>query len=177
VRRTYVPIVVVVSLALVALLVYGVVGAGNSTTLDDAVASGKRPEAPSRSLPGLDGGARSLADWRGKPVIVNFWASWCDPCKDEAPILERAHQRLKARGGTVLGVTISDQSDDSRTFAKRFGITFPNVRDVEDDLSHDYDRTGVPETFVVDADGRIVAMRRGPVDKAFVDDALKLVGA
>jgi cytochrome c biogenesis protein CcmG, thiol:disulfide interchange protein DsbE len=179
VRRTYVPIVVLVSLSLVALLIYGVVGSTESTTLDDAVAHGKRPEAPSRYLPRLEGGsAIAVAKWRGKgPVLVNFWASWCDPCKDEAPVLERAHQRLKAAGGTVLGVTVSDQSDDSRAFARRYGITFPNLRDVDDELSQDYDRTGVPETFVVDHTGHIVAMRRGPVDKAFVDDALKLVGA
>jgi cytochrome c biogenesis protein CcmG/thiol:disulfide interchange protein DsbE len=177
VRRTYVPLVVLASLALVALLVYGVVGAGSSSTLDDEVASGKRPPVPSRELPLLDGGTAAAADWRGKPVIVNFWASWCEPCKDEAPVLERAHARLKAKGGTVLGVTVKDASDDSIAFEREHGLTFPSVRDVEDELGDDFDRTGVPETFVVDRGGRIVALRRGPVDRAFVDEALRLVGA
>ena len=165
------------SLALVALLVYGVIGAGDSTTLDDAVKAGERPAAPDRALPALDGGEASLADWRGKPVIVNFWASWCDPCKDEAPLLERAHGRLQKLGGTVLGVTVHDESEAARKFLREHRLSFPNLRDVEDDLGDDFDRIGVPETFVVDRDGRIVALSRGPVDRAFVDQALRMVGA
>jgi cytochrome c biogenesis protein CcmG/thiol:disulfide interchange protein DsbE len=169
--------VVAASLALVALLVYGVVGAGPSSTLDDAVAAGKKPVVPSRELPLLDGGTAAPADFRGKPMIVNFWASWCEPCKDEAPVLERAQARLAAKGGTILGVTVNDQSDRSREFAQRYGLRFPSVRDVEDQLGEDFDRIGVPETFVVDRGGRIVALRRGPVDRAFIDEALRLVGA
>jgi cytochrome c biogenesis protein CcmG/thiol:disulfide interchange protein DsbE len=176
VRRTYVPVVVVACAALVALLVYGVVGAGESSTLDDAVAAGKRPAVPSRELARLDGGTASPADWRGRPLVVNFWASWCDPCEDEAPVLERAHERLKKRGGTVLGVTVRDQSDDSRAFARTFGLSFPSVRDVENELGDDFDRIGVPETFVVDREGRIVALRRGPVDRAWMAEALRRVG-
>lgn len=169
--------VVVASAALVALLVYGVVGAGQSSTLDDAVRAGERPAVPSRELPRLDGGTAAPADWRGKPLIVNFWAKWCDPCEEEAPVLERAHRRLRAKGGTVLGVTVRDSSDDSRAFVREFGLTFPSVRDVENELGEDFDRIGVPETFVVDRQGRIVALRRGPVDRAWMDEALRLVGA
>ncbi len=169
--------VVVASLALVALLVYGVIGAGPSSTLDDAVSAGKLPPVPSRELPRLDGGTAAPADFRGKPLIVNFWASWCEPCKDEAPVLERAQARLAAKGGTILGVTVNDQSERSRRFAERYGLAFPSVRDVEDDLGGDFGRIGVPETFVVDRAGRIVALRRGPVDRAFMDEALRMVGA
>lgn len=176
-RRTYVPVVVVACAALVALLVYGVVGTGPSTTLDDAVAAGERPPVPSRELARLDGGTAAPADWRGKPLIVNFWAEWCTPCKDEAPVLERAHRRLAKRGGTVLGVTVDDQSDDSRAFVREQGLTFPSVRDVENELGEDFGRLGVPETFVVDAQGRIVALRRGPIDGAWVAEALRLVGS
>ncbi len=168
---------VVASLALVALLVYGVVGAGGSTTLDDAVKAGERPAAPDRELPLLDGGTGSVGEWRGKPVIVNFWASWCAPCKAEAPLLERAHRRLTARGGTVLGVTVSDASDDSRAFMRKYGITFPSVRDVEGELAEDFETKGVPESFAVDAEGRVVAISRGQVDRAFVDEALRRIGA
>jgi cytochrome c biogenesis protein CcmG/thiol:disulfide interchange protein DsbE len=175
VRRTAPTIAVLAALALVALLVYGVVGAGGSRTFDDAVARGDRPAAPTRTLPTLDGGTASLADYKGKPVLLNFWASWCDPCKDEAPVLERAHQRLQRAGGVVLGVTVSDQSDDSRAFMKEHGLSFPSLRDVDSRLGDDFDTTGVPETFVIDRDGSIVAISRGSVDQAFVDHALDKV--
>ena len=176
-RRTPSVLVVIASLALVALLVYGVVGAGGSTTLDDAVKAGERPAAPDRELPLLAGGTGSLADWRGKPVLVNFWASWCDPCKDEAPLLERAHARLRERGGTVLGVTVLDASEDSRAFMSEYGISFPSLRDVDGDLGEDFGTNGVPESFAVDGDGRVVAISRGQVSRAWVDEALRLVGA
>jgi cytochrome c biogenesis protein CcmG, thiol:disulfide interchange protein DsbE len=177
VRRTPVALVVLVSLALVALLVYGVVGAGDSTTLDDAVKAGEKPVAPTRALPALAGGEGSLGDWKGKPVIVNFWASWCDPCKAEAPLLERAHARLKARGGTVLGVTVSDASDDSKAFMREYDLSFPSLRDVDGELAKDFETKGVPESFAVDREGRVVAISRGQVDDAFVDRALRMVGA
>ena len=176
-RRTYVPLVVTAALALVALLVYGVAGVGESTTLDDAVKAGEKPAAPAVTLPLLAGGEGSLADYRGKPVIVNFWASWCDPCKDEAPLLERAHRRLKAKGGSVLGVTVDDASDDSKAFMREYGLSFPSLRDVEGELGEEFGTTGVPESFAVDPEGRVVAISRGQVSKAFVEDALTRVGA
>ena len=175
VRRTAPTIAVLAALALVALLIYGVLGVGASTTLDDAVNRGERPEAPVRELPSLDGGTASLADFEGKPVLLNFWASWCDPCKEEAPLLERAHRRLKREGGAVLGVTVSDQSDDSRAFMEEYGLTFPSLRDVEGVLGREFGTTGVPETFAIDRDGRIAAISRGSVNEAFVDRALELV--
>jgi cytochrome c biogenesis protein CcmG/thiol:disulfide interchange protein DsbE len=175
VRRTAPTIAVLAALALVALLVYGVVGAGGKTTLDDAVKRGDRPAAPVRDLPSLDGGTASLADYKGKPVLLNFWASWCEPCKAEAPVLERAHARLRRAGGAVLGVTVSDQSDDSRAFLREHGLSFPSLRDVDGRLGDDYGTTGVPETFVIDRDGRVAAISRGSVDEAFVTQALDRV--
>jgi len=172
VRRTAVPFVVVAALALLGLLVYGVLAVGESTTLDDAVRRGDRPAAPDRRLPRLEGGEGSLAALRGKPVVLNFWASWCDPCKDEAPALERAHARLREAGGTVLGVTVDDASRDSLEFKRRYKLSFPSLRDVDGELGEDYGRTGVPETFVIDRDGRVVALTRGQVNRSFLDEAL-----
>src|ERR1051325_6587528 len=125
VKRNAAPLIaVLIAAALVGLLVYGVAQRADNRTLDEAVAKGQRPVAPSRTLPVLGaGGERSLANFRGKPVILNFWASWCDPCRIEAPLLEQAQHRLAAHGGTVLGVTYRDASPDSQKFVRKFDLT------------------------------------------------------
>ncbi len=160
---------------LIALLVYGLLGVGRSTTLDDAVQRGERPDAPARELPTTDGRTMSLADLRGKPVLLNFWASWCEPCKDEAPALVEAQRRLERAGGTVLGVTVEDARSDSRRFEREFRLTFPSLRDVGGKLRDDYAGTGVPETFVIDRAGKVVALQRGTVTRSFLDRALREV--
>ena len=173
-RRTAVPAVVIVAAAaLVGLLVYGVASRGASTTIDDALARGERVEAPDRALPLLHGGGtRSLAELRGKVVVVNFWASWCTPCRAEAPVLERTQQRLSSAGGTVLGVNYKDTTDDARAFERQFGLSYESVRDAEGELARDYGTVALPETFVIDRDGRVVAKSRGTVSDQFMDRAL-----
>ena len=160
------------AVALIALLVYGVVTVGESETLDDAVRRGERPVAPSQTLPRLGGGESSIAAMKGKPVIVNFWASWCDPCKEEAPALLRAHEQIRKAGGTVLGVTVDDSSPDSQKFVEEFKLPFPSLRDVDGELGEEFGRTGVPETFVIDREGRVSAISRGQVDDRFFDEVL-----
>src|SRR5262245_57258788 len=120
-KRSAVPFVAIIAVAaLVGLLVYGVAAKSEDKTLDEAVTKKELPAAPSRNLPVLGGdGTSSLAAYKGKVVVLNFWASWCEPCKDEAPELEKAQKRLQADGdGTVLGVTYRDQSGDSEAFMK-----------------------------------------------------------
>ena len=169
-------IVVVLSAGLLALLVYGVAGTGVDDSLDEAVKSGKRPAAPGSTvaLRKLDGAGRmSLADLRGKVVVLNFWASWCDPCKSEAPLLQRTQRRLEREGGTVLGVTYKDRASASRDFAREFGLTFPSVRDDELELAPEFGTIRLPETFVLDGAGRVVAISRGEItDFAFLDRAI-----
>lgn len=169
-------IVVVLSAGLLALLVYGVAGTGVDDSLDEAVKQGDRPVAPGSTvaLRKLDGAGRmSLADLRGEVVVLNFWASWCDPCKSEAPLLQRAQRRLEREGGTVLGVTYKDRASSSRDFAKEFGLTFPSVRDDELDLAPEFGTIRLPETFVLDPTGRVVAISRGEItDFAFLDSAI-----
>src|SRR3954463_10002759 len=178
VKRNAVPLIaVLVAAALVGLLVYGVAQRADNRTLDEAVAKGQRPVAPPRPLPVLGPGPeRSLASFRGKPVILNFWASWCDPCRIEAPLLEQAQHRLAARGGTVLGVTYRDASPAAQKFSRKFDLTYPRLRDAAGQLAKDYGTRALPETFVIDGSGHVAAIQRGMVDRRFLNDALAKVG-
>jgi cytochrome c biogenesis protein CcmG, thiol:disulfide interchange protein DsbE len=167
VRRLPLPVAVIVAAAaLVALLVYGVVSRQQDTTIEDALKKGRRVSAPSRELPVLGSGERrSPADLRGRVVVLNFWASWCTPCKVEAPALEGAHRRYAGDGLTVLGVNFRDTIPDARGFARRYGLTYSSVRDVDGRLAHDYGTVALPETFVLDRRGRIAAAFRGTVTR------------
>ena len=176
-RKPVIPIVVgLLAAALVGLLVYGVVHGGQDTTLDDAVKAGKLPEAPGLTLdrPVLNGsGQRSLADYKGQIVVLNFWASWCEPCRSEAPILEKTQAKLAAaHAGTVLGATFNDASQDSVKFEREFHVSYPSLRDVGTDLAQKYGTRALPETFVLDRQGRVVAISRGVVKQAFLDSAI-----
>jgi cytochrome c biogenesis protein CcmG, thiol:disulfide interchange protein DsbE len=157
--------------ALFGLLLYGVLQGEDESGIDEALADGRRPAAPSLSLPRLEGGgSTALRDYRGKVVVLNFWASWCAPCRDEAPLLERWHRRIAREGGTVLGVNALDATDDAREFVRRFGITYPNVRDVSGERLKPFGIAAYPETFVIDRRGRIAALVRGPVTERFLQE-------
>ena len=101
--------------ALLGVLAYGVTSSGHSETIDTALAEGRRVPAPALTLPRLERERRaSLNDYRGKVVVLNFWASWCAPCRDESPLLQRWHERIRSQGGTVLGVNVLDVRSDAR---------------------------------------------------------------
>jgi cytochrome c biogenesis protein CcmG/thiol:disulfide interchange protein DsbE len=171
-KRPGVLVIVVLGALLGGLLVYGLVQRKDDTTLDQAIKQDKRPAAPDHALPRLDGGgSQSLADYRGRVVVLNFWASWCEPCRAEAPILERTQRALGSRG-TVLGVTYKDFADDSRKFVSHYGLTYPNLRDDRLQLADKYGTRALPETFVIDREGRIVALSRGQVSQPFLDNAI-----
>jgi cytochrome c biogenesis protein CcmG/thiol:disulfide interchange protein DsbE len=145
--------------ALLALLVWKVANQETSE-IPSALAQGKRPLAPAFTLERLDReGTLSLADLRGKAVVINFWASWCGPCKDEAPVLERAWREHRGDGLVVVGVDFNDLRSDARDFMEETGITYPVVYDRDGELVADYGATGVPETFFVDRQGRLVGTR------------------
>jgi cytochrome c biogenesis protein CcmG, thiol:disulfide interchange protein DsbE len=165
-----VPIAVIIGLAaLLGLLAYGVRSTAPDASIEEAIASGERPRAPSLTLPGLAGGGEaSLADFRGRVIVLNYWASWCEPCRAESPLLERWHQRIEPRGGTVLGVDVLDVTSDAREFVRRYGLTYPMLRDAEGETQRQFGIVAYPETFVIDRSGRIAAARRGPVDDEFM---------
>jgi cytochrome c biogenesis protein CcmG, thiol:disulfide interchange protein DsbE len=117
----------------------------------------KNAPAPSFTLPRLDKtGDLSLASLKGKAVVINFWASWCAPCRDEVPTLEKAWKRHRHEGLVVLGVDQQDLSGDARAFARKYGMTYPLVRDGPGHVVAKYGLTGVPETFFVGRSGKLV---------------------
>jgi cytochrome c biogenesis protein CcmG/thiol:disulfide interchange protein DsbE len=181
VRSRALPILVsLAGASLVGLLIYGVSTQAASRTLDESVHRGERPQAPdaTRSLPALQGaGVGSLAALRGKVVVLNFWASWCEPCQVEAPLLERAQGQLLAHGATVLGVTYKDTSPDSLGFIRQFHLTYPNLRDGDGAFASSYGTDQLPESFIIDRQGRIRWIARGEIDQAFLEKALALARA
>jgi cytochrome c biogenesis protein CcmG/thiol:disulfide interchange protein DsbE len=175
-RRLVVPgLVIVAAAALLALLAFGVADQGTSSSIDAKVRRGHFPVAPNSNLalPLLGGsGSTSLAELRGKVVVLNVFASWCDPCKTEAPILEQEQRELARHNATILGVTYLDNSSDSEHFVREEHITYPVVRDVSGSFVRSFGTTGVPETFVINRQGRIAALRRFQVDPEWLAQTL-----
>ncbi|MFN8123907.1 MAG: TlpA disulfide reductase family protein [Thermoleophilia bacterium] len=169
-RRTiWAAVTGVVVAGIAVLLVVGLLNRGVNNSIDDAIAKGERAQAPGFTLPvlftgpGLPAAGQDLdiTALRGKVVVLNIWASWCDPCRDEAPILESVWNRYRDRGVVVLGANVRDIEDKAREFHDTYGMTFPSVRDGEGDVMGDYGATAVPETFIIDREGRVAAALRG----------------
>ena len=158
-------------LAIVGLLGFGLLSKGEAK-----IAVGEA--APDRELPALRRPGRgSIADYRGKWVLVNLWASWCGPCREEAPELDRFALRFRDRGVRVLGINVQDNSGDALAFLDEFELGYPQLRSVGDERSDAFGSTGVPENFLVDPKGRLALIWRGPVDGRFLDErVLPIVG-
>jgi cytochrome c biogenesis protein CcmG/thiol:disulfide interchange protein DsbE len=164
-------IVFIALAAVIGLLGFGLLSKGNTQlSVGDPV--------PDRVLPRLEGGSSgSIADFRGRWVLVNLWASWCTPCRQEAPTLERFYRRYRTDHLTVLGINVQDNSDDARAFAREYGLTYPQLRSVGNERSEAFGTTGVPENFLVNPRGRLALIWRGVVDEAFLrDEVLPLMG-
>jgi cytochrome c biogenesis protein CcmG, thiol:disulfide interchange protein DsbE len=158
---------VLVVAGLLALLVWRVVHQDKGVARE--LGKGKRPAAPHFDLSRLDTpGKLSLAAYRGKVVVLNFWASWCSPCRAETPLLERWQRLLSSRGATVLGVDVLDVEADAVRFARKHHVTYPLLRDGDGSAARRFGVIGYPETVVLDRRGRVAALSRGPVDDGFM---------
>ena len=160
-------------LALLALLAYGL--AAQET--DTSAGSGAREAAPDITLPRLDGdGEVALSSYQGKIVVLNFWASWCGPCRTETPLLESWHKRIEKRGGTVVGIDVLDVVSDAQEFVDEYDVTYPQLRDGPGEHLDEFGVRGYPESIVLDREGRIAATARGPVtDRFFEEEVVPLL--
>jgi len=116
-----------------------------------------------------------LASLKGKPMMLNFWASWCDPCKQEAPLLENTWQRTQSQGIVFLGIDFSDTQNNGLSFLRQYGITYPNVSDTNGAVAINYGVTGVPETFFIDRQGVIVQKVIGELTEQTLQKNLQLI--
>ncbi|MBU3690889.1 MAG: TlpA family protein disulfide reductase [Solirubrobacterales bacterium] len=152
-------VVTVLVLGLLGFLAWG---------LADSQGEGLEPggEVPVETLETLPpGGKGSLADYRGQWVLMNVWASWCIPCRDESPALERFGRRHGDRV-TVLGVDTRDLSTDALGFIEEFGLTYPQLRDPDGSYADALETTGVPESFLISPSGQLIRRLRGPFASA-----------
>ncbi len=164
---------------LLALLAWATLSAAEGKSLPARVAAGERPAAPAFSLAvlwpraetwpasprlALEDGRVDLSELRGRPLVINFWASWCVPCREEAPLLNAAARR-HARDVVFLGIDVQDLRDDALAFSREFETPYVSVRDKDNRIYEDYGLTGVPETYYVDAEGRVVAHSPGAISR------------
>jgi cytochrome c biogenesis protein CcmG/thiol:disulfide interchange protein DsbE len=158
----------------IALLSFGVLAQSPNTAIDDSLARGRPAPAPafvlavlqrgelgaafsSRLASAFADGRLGIRELRGTPVVLNIWASWCDPCKQEAPLLERMWRtEARSRGTLFLGLDQQDTTGDARAFTRAHSVDYPNVRDPENDVPRSYGATGIPETYFISARGEVV---------------------
>ncbi len=166
-RRFIVPgIVILVIAGFVTLLAVGLLMKEPLTGASGA-ARVNRP-AGDFTLPLFNGGEITLSSLKGKPVVINFWASWCPPCRDEAPILEKVWRSYREKGVTFIGVDIQDKAEDALAYIEEFDITYPNGQDTDGRITIDYGVGGIPVTFFVDRDGLIVSRWVGAINEALL---------
>ena len=130
----------------------------------------EKPAAPVFELQGPGGDTYSLADMQGEPVIVNFWATWCPPCRAEMPAMQRAWETLRDQGVMLVGVNVGESKEEIAAFAEQLGVDFPLPMDSDMSVSQQWPMKGLPTTFVVDPQGRIVYRAQG--EREWDDPAL-----
>jgi cytochrome c biogenesis protein CcmG/thiol:disulfide interchange protein DsbE len=169
------------AVAFVALLFYGLTTKATNGSIDDALSRGVSPAAPGFNLAAFETGEprRLAAVWRraeadgqvrleelrGTPVVLNFWASWCDPCRDEADVLQEGWRDAERQRVLVLGLNQQDAREDARAFLREFSVSFPQVRDPGNETARRWGVGGIPETFFISRTGAIVGHVIGVVSE------------
>ena len=176
-----------IAVSFIALLVYGLLSKATNDSIDRGIRRSGSAPAPAATLPVLErgslgavlsprvgpalGGSRlSLSQLRGVPIVLNFWASWCDPCRVEGPVLQRTWQRARSAGVLFLGLNMQDITDDAHAFTRDLGISYPSIRDRSNGVAERWGVTGLPETFFISPNGRVVGHVIGAVsDRQLAD--------
>ncbi|GAA0364299.1 thiol-disulfide oxidoreductase ResA [Bacillus horti] len=158
----------------VLLVIFIAVGGAFYTGLSNSNSSvGINDKAPDFTLESTEGEQLKLSDYKGKPVFINFWATWCGPCKDEMPYMEAAYQNQD--DFEILAVNIAQSQLEATSFANRFGLSFPIVLDRNRQVTNLYGVSGLPASFFIDAEGTIVGHHVGALSEAQIEDYIKLM--
>jgi cytochrome c biogenesis protein CcmG/thiol:disulfide interchange protein DsbE len=155
-----------------ALLLIGLLGFGLVSKGEGSLAVGE--DVPVAELPVLGSdGTGSVADYEGRWVLINVWASWCDPCRDEAPALERFYRAHGGRDFEILGIDTQDDEASAQQFIDEFKLTYPHLHDGSGDYADELETTGVPENFLIDPDGKVAAALHGQVTEGYLRDTVE----
>jgi cytochrome c biogenesis protein CcmG/thiol:disulfide interchange protein DsbE len=157
--------VLVVIFLILALFGYALFGHKETEKISPLVGN----RAPDFTLKLTDGKKISLSDLRGKTVLLNFWASWCMPCREEAPVLEETWQKYKNKDVVFLGVNIWDESSNADSYIEKFGGGYPQGTDSQEEIQVDYGIGGVPETFFISPTGIIMDKYNGALTEDAID--------
>ncbi len=174
-------VVVLLALGAIALLGFGLI-AKNERKLEIGAGlvgppysdAGGLIDRPYESLgdPGEGDGKRQIADYRGKYVLINLWASWCTTCGKESAALQSYYERHRDEGFVILGINTEDQEGEALDFIDEYNLTYPMSRDSERHARTDYGSRGFPESFLVDPRGRLVLISRAPVERNYLEKAV-----
>jgi cytochrome c biogenesis protein CcmG/thiol:disulfide interchange protein DsbE len=170
-RKSAIAIAALIVFGFLGLLVWGMLNKEPITGLS-GVTMVNRP-APDFTLTTFKGTTISLEDLRGKPAVINYWASWCPPCRVEAPLLERTWRAYKKRGLIFLGVNIQDRKEDALNYIREFDITYPNGPDPTGEIAIDYGVSGLPVTFFVSSKGEVVRRWVGAIEKSVLISSIE----
>ncbi len=133
--------------------------------------------APSFALPSLEGQEKSFEEFRGKPILLHFWATWCPPCREEMPIFQKLYRELSPSGLVILGINVGDSPRAVKEFVEEVGVTFPILLDAKGEVANRYGVRGLPTTFWIDSSGKIVDVTiGGPMPEDFILENLHKIG-